>query len=98
MTRRGFFSRIAAAAAVGLVLPRELIVVVPPPPVLAPALTLGNRWITIEQITRQALLALSNNLQMAQQVNRRYETSFAAPRIGSTVYAREPLRFGRVVV
>lgn len=54
-----------------------------------------NTLLTISMITRRALSILKNNLKVASQVNRTYDSSFgvSGAKIGATLNIRAPARF-----
>lgn len=72
MTRRGFFGRIIAAVAAGVIVRDAPIILYSPPPLVIerPDLLIGsnllssrNQFVTVEQFTHEMLHALLNSLE-----------------------------------
>jgi len=55
----------------------------------------GNRFLTIDMITKEALRVLENNLTFAKGVDRAYGSAFAqeGARIGAVAHVRKPMRY-----
>ena len=87
MSRRYFFGAMAGglvlAASAGPVIEAAAKLVAPP----------VNEFLTIEQITHEALVVLYNNTDLARRLNRKYERQFVA-KIGDTIRVRKPSLYG----
>lgn len=83
MSRRAFLAALGVSAAALATAPFELDV----PLVLDEQV--GNRFITTEWITREALKVLERNLSFASVIHRRYD----ATQVGATIDMRLPARY-----
>ena len=96
MNRRGFLRGMAgilAAGAAPAILPSGIIM--PIRTLISPTLTQvldfgGNRLLTIDMITKEALRILNGQLCVAWSVNRQFDATFAAP--SDTIKIRLPSR------
>lgn len=95
MSRR-FFFQVAAGGAVAIAVAEPLL-----ESGIAIARKSSNRFLTVEEITREALLLLRHNMVLTQRIgfNQEYEKLFlsAERKIGDTISVRRPRAFAQGV-
>lgn len=95
MNRRGFLGALTAAVTGAVLDPEKLLWRPGAKMIFIPPARVGNCFITPEQLIRETLITLQNNLMLARAINGGYGEFFQRRplRIGDTLNVRMPRAF-----